>query len=207
MLAASWKTWATLSTGRSAAFSWSAPGMRQGIGADQLVLLDGGHEHGSQESVRLCCHETETPLSRSFARHPRTIGVSMRLNGMISKPVVIQSAPVRPLSPLGNVGEDQALVLGEVCVVLGVEGGEGESFNDAAGGDPGVVDRSWASTKLASGLEVSPGAGHAVVDRQDHDTLLPLGQPRSALWSPASDFCPFGEFAEGNEGDADRLGG
>jgi hypothetical protein len=39
-------------------------------------------------------------------------------------------------------------VLGEVGVVLDVEGRQGQFADEKAGGDPGVVGRTWATAEL-----------------------------------------------------------
>jgi hypothetical protein len=53
------------------------------------------------------------------------------------------------------VDEFEALVLREVGVVLEVERGERKLSGDAAGGDPGVVDRAWASRGPGIGLDLA----------------------------------------------------
>jgi hypothetical protein len=50
--------------------------------------------------------------------------------------------------------EFEALVLGEVGVVFDVERRERQPTDEAAGGDPGVVGRSWAAVQLGIGLDL-----------------------------------------------------
>jgi hypothetical protein len=63
--------------------------------------------------------------------------------------------------------EGHALVLGEVCVVLDVERGERNVADEPAGGDPGVVDRSRAATKLGMRLDLAPQGGSNRSDDAD----------------------------------------
>ena len=47
-------------------------------------------------------------------------------------------------------------MLGEVGEVLGAERGERRLSDEAAGGDPGVVDGPWPATELGVRLQFAP---------------------------------------------------
>jgi hypothetical protein len=95
----------------------------------------------------------------------------------------------------------EAFMLREVGVVLDVERREGELAGDAAGGDPGVVDRPGSTPEPGVGLDLTPDRRCAEAARQDDDAGkegLKAGPP---LWSPAVQVCPLGQLADGDEGD------
>lgn len=56
----------------------------------------------------------------------------------------------------------QGIVFGAVCEVPGVEGGQGQAVDEAAGGDPSVADRAGTAAGLGVGLQL---AGPARTDR------------------------------------------
>ena len=60
---------------------------------------------------------------------------------------------------VSSVDEFEALVLGEVGVVLDVERGERKLADEAAGGDPGVVGRAGAAAEPGVGLDLAPAGG------------------------------------------------
>jgi hypothetical protein len=59
--------------------------------------------------------------------------------------------------------KDEAFVFGEVVEVLGVQGGEGQVVDQAAGGDPGVVLGSWPAAAGCVGGDLAPSAGDLIV--------------------------------------------
>jgi hypothetical protein len=68
------------------------------------------------------------------------------------------------------VDELKALVFGEVGVVLDVKRGERQFTGDAAGGDPGVVDRTRTPTEPGVSLDLAQDGGGPEAARHDEDT-------------------------------------
>jgi hypothetical protein len=67
------------------------------------------------------------------------------------------------------VDEFEALVLGEVGKVLGVERGEWQLADEAAGRDPGVVRWSGSTAQLGVRLDLAPAGGDALVVGEDDE--------------------------------------
>ena len=107
---------------------------------------------------------------------------------------------------VSSVDEFEALVLGEVGVVLDVERGEGKLAGDAAGGDPGVVDRSRATAEPGVGLDLAPTGGGLEAAGQDDDAAKKARRP-ARRGPPAVQVGPLGELADGDEGDRELLAG
>jgi hypothetical protein len=103
-----------------------------------------------------------------------------------------------------NVDQDQALVYSEVFEVLGVEGGQRQSLDDAARGDPRVIDWARTAAKLGARLEMPPGDRYPFVELKQDGPMAPRLQTGPPLGSPAPDFRPLRQFAQSYERDAGR---
>jgi hypothetical protein len=90
------------------------------------------------------------------------------------------------------VDDFEALLLNEVGVVLDVERGEGKLAGEAAGGDPGVVDRLRTPAEASVGLDLAPDGGGLEAARQDDDAREEGLQIGAALWTPAVQVRPLG---------------
>jgi hypothetical protein len=97
------------------------------------------------------------------------------------------------------------MVLGEVGEVLGIEGGQGEPLGEAAGGDPGVVDRVGASPPLSVRRQVTPQAGD-IAARFEEDALGQPGVQGSLVTrAPTSQSGPLGHLTHGDKAQAPQF--
>ena len=67
------------------------------------------------------------------------------------------------------VDEFEALVFGEVGVVLDVERGEGKPADETTSGDPRVVRRPGTAAELGVSLDLAPAGGHVLVVGEDDE--------------------------------------
>jgi hypothetical protein len=92
--------------------------------------------------------------------------------------------------------DGQAVMFGEVLVVLEVQRGEGRFVGEAAGRDPHVVDRAGPSAAAGCCGQAAPDRGNCFIAGQDRDAGQPAGQFPAAVGAPAADLSPLGQLTE-----------
>jgi hypothetical protein len=97
-----------------------------------------------------------------------------------------------------SADELESLVLGEVCVVLGVQCGERQLSGEAARRDPGVVDRPRPPAEAGVCL-LTPDPGGVEAGGEDDDAGEEGLETGATLWSPAVQVRPLGQLADGNK--------
>jgi hypothetical protein len=116
---------------------------------------------------------------RSRLRRPKDLVIARVAErptwAFCSRPVSSETSRVLSFAPrdiprrVSSLDEFEALVLGEVGWSLMVNVASGRSPGEAAGGDPGVVDRSRTSAEPGMGLDFAPDGGGLEAARQDDD--------------------------------------
>ena len=77
-------------------------------------------------------------------------------------------------------------MFGEVGEVFGIEGGQRQALDHAAGSDPAVVYRSGATPKLGVSLHLAPFDSHGLVEGEQYHLLAPVRETSQAAWPPVS---------------------
>ena len=80
-------------------------------------------------------------------------------------------------------------------------------MDQAAGGDPTVVDWAGPAAELGVGLQLAPLDRYGFIEGEQDDLLPPAGQVGHAARSPVAEDSPLGQLAEGYKGDAERVSG
>jgi hypothetical protein len=97
--------------------------------------------------------------------------------------------------------DPQAVMFGEVLVVLEVQRCERRLVGEAASRDPHVVDRAWPPASAGCCGQDPPDGGNCLIARQDRDARQPAGRFSTAVGAPVADLDPLGQLTERYEGD------